>query len=97
LTVFSTGTYLYQRISTDSKDTLVKTRVCGIEANRNKNRNKFINQIRAPGGHIQLTIMIDTQQQYIKLNIHSEVSIIVVHIDLLILNKNHSFGPVPIC
>jgi len=54
----------------------VKTRVCGIEANRN--RNKFINQIRAPGGHIQLTIMIDTQQQYIKLNIHGEVSIIVV-------------------
>jgi hypothetical protein len=46
----------------------VKTRVCGIEANRNKNRNKFINQIRAPGGHIQLTIMIDAQQQYIKLN-----------------------------
>ena len=28
------------------------------------NRNKFINQIRAPGGHIQITIMIDTQQQY---------------------------------
>jgi hypothetical protein len=26
--------------------------------------NKFINQIRAPGGHIQITIMIDTQQQY---------------------------------
>jgi hypothetical protein len=25
---------------------------------------KFINQIRAPGGHIQITIMIDTQQQY---------------------------------
>ena len=40
--------------------------------------NKFINQIRAPGGHIQLTNMIDTQQQYIKLNIHGEVSIIVV-------------------
>jgi hypothetical protein len=29
-----------------------------------ENRNKFINQIRAPGGHIQITIMIDTQQQY---------------------------------
>jgi hypothetical protein len=27
---------------------------------------------------MQLTIMIDTQQQYIKLNIHSVVSIIVV-------------------
>ena len=40
---------------------------------------KFINQIRAPGGHIQLTNMIDTQQQYIKLNIHGEVSIIVMH------------------
>ena len=48
-----------------------------VYRNRNRNRNKFINQIRAPGGHIQLTIMIDTQQ-YIKLNIHSEVSIIVV-------------------
>ena len=34
---------------------------------RNRNRNKFINQIRAPGGHLQITIMIDTQQQYIKL------------------------------
>ena len=43
-----------------------------------RNRNKFINQIRAPGGHIQLTNMIDTQQQYIKLNIHGEVPIIVV-------------------
>ena len=43
-----------------------------------RNRNKFINQITAPGGHIQLTNMIDTQQQYIKLNIHGEVSIIVV-------------------
>ena len=32
--------------------------------NRNRNRNKFINQIRAPGGHIQITIVIDTQQQY---------------------------------
>ena len=31
---------------------------------RNRNRNKFINQIRAPGGHIQITIMIDTQLQY---------------------------------
>jgi hypothetical protein len=39
---------------------------------------KFINQIRAPGGHIQITIMIDTQQQYIKLNIRGEISIIVV-------------------
>jgi hypothetical protein len=38
----------------------------------------FINQIRAPGGHIQITIMIDTQQQYIKLNIRGEISIIVV-------------------
>ena len=39
---------------------------------------EIINQIRAPGGHIQITIMIDIQQQYIKLNIHGEVSIIVV-------------------
>ena len=45
---------------------------------RNRNRNKFINQIRAPGGHIQITSMIDTQQQYIKLNIRGEISIIVV-------------------
>ena len=44
---------------------------------RNGNRNKFINQIRAPGGHIQITIMIDTQQ-YIKINIRGEISIIVV-------------------
>jgi hypothetical protein len=41
-------------------------------------RNKFINQIRVPGGHIQITIMIDTQHQYIKLNIRGEISIIVV-------------------
>jgi hypothetical protein len=40
-----------------------------------RNRNKFINQIRAPGGHIQITIMIDTQQQYINLNIRGEISI----------------------
>ena len=49
-----------------------------IQYNRNRNRNKFINQIRAPGGHIQITIMIDTQQQYINLNIRGEISIIVV-------------------
>jgi hypothetical protein len=28
--------------------------------------------------YIQITIMIDTQQQYIKLNIRGEISIIVV-------------------
>ena len=28
-------------------------------------------------GHIQITIMMDTQQQYIKLNIRGEISIIV--------------------
>ena len=50
----------------------------GSERYRNRNRNKFINQIRVPGGHIQMTIMIDTQQQYIKLNIRGEISIIVV-------------------
>jgi hypothetical protein len=48
-----------------------------------RNRNKFINQIRAPGGHIQITIMIDTQQHYIKLNIRGEISIIVVQPDLV--------------
>ena len=53
---------------------------------RNRNRNKFINQIRAPGGHIQITIMIDTQQQYINLNIRGGISIIVFMIlDLLSL------------
>jgi hypothetical protein len=46
-----------------------QNKMCAF-VNRNRNRNKFINQIRAPGGHIQLTNMIDTQQQYIKLNIH---------------------------
>jgi hypothetical protein len=57
-----------------------------------RNRNKFINQIRAPGGHIQITIMIDTQQQYIKINIRGEISIIVVqahsgklHLKLILL------------
>ena len=39
---------------------------------RKKERKKFINQIRAPGGHIQITIMTDTQQHYIKLNIRGE-------------------------
>ena len=29
--------------------------------------------------HIQITIMIDTQQQYIKLNIRGEISIIVMN------------------
>jgi hypothetical protein len=38
---------------------------------------KMNNSIKAPGGHIQITIMIDTQQQYIKLNIRDEISIIV--------------------
>ena len=37
----------------------------------------LLTKIRAPGGHIQITIMIDTQQQYIKLNIRGEISIIV--------------------
>jgi hypothetical protein len=49
-----------------------------LKVYRNRNRNRFINQIRVPGGHIQITIMIDTQQQYIKLNIRGEISIIVV-------------------
>ena len=30
-------------------------------------------------GHIQITIMIDTQQQYIKLNIHGEQGDILSH------------------
>ena len=37
----------------------------GLHGKGNRYRNKFINQLRAPGGHIQITIMIDTQQQYI--------------------------------
>jgi hypothetical protein len=39
---------------------------------------KQTNKFRATGGHIQITIMIDTQQQYIKLNIRGEISIIVL-------------------
>ena len=50
----------------------------GIVYIDHRNRNTFINQIRAPGGHMQITIMIDTQQQYMKLNIRGEISIIVV-------------------
>ena len=38
-----------------------------------RNRNKFINQIRAPGWLIQITIMIDTQQQYIKLKLQGNI------------------------
>ena len=37
----------------------------------------LLTKITAPGGHIQITIMIDTQQQYIKLNIRGEISMIV--------------------
>ena len=37
----------------------------------------LLTKSRPPGGHIQITIMIDTQQQYIKLNIRGEISIIV--------------------
>ena len=39
----------------------------------------LLTKITAPGGHIQITVMIDTQQQYIKLNIRSEISIIVMN------------------
>jgi hypothetical protein len=42
-------------------------------------RPKQLVRIRAPGRHIQITIMIDTQQQYIKLNIRGEISIIVMN------------------
>jgi hypothetical protein len=38
----------------------------------------LLTKSRPPGGHKQITIMIDTQQQYIKLNIRGEISIIVV-------------------
>jgi hypothetical protein len=62
--------------------------------NRNRNRNKFINQIMAPGGHIQITIMIDTQQQYIKLNIRGEISIIVVQAQLSSHHQYHSLSSV---
>jgi hypothetical protein len=37
----------------------------------------LLTKITAPGGHIQITIMIDTQQQYMKLNIRGEISIIL--------------------
>jgi hypothetical protein len=36
-----------------------------------------ISLLTKSGGHIQITIMIDTQQQYIKLNICGEISTIV--------------------
>ena len=39
----------------------------------------LLTKIRATGWHIQITIMIDTQQQYIKLNIRGEISIIVMN------------------
>jgi hypothetical protein len=58
----------------------------------NRNRNKFINQIRAPGGHIQLTNMIDTQQ-YIKINIHGVkfcVSPLSFHIEILLYQYGKS-------
>jgi hypothetical protein len=32
---------------------------------RNRNRNKLINQIRAPGGQIQITNMIDTHVPFV--------------------------------
>ena len=38
-----------------------------------------VSQYLAPGGHIQIIIMIDTQQQYIKLNIRGEISIIMMN------------------
>ena len=38
-----------------------------------------ISLLTKSGGHIQITIMIDTQQQYIKLNICGEISIIVMN------------------
>ena len=44
-------------------------------------KQKFIMEISLltkSGTHIQITVMIDTQQQYIKLNIRGEISIIVV-------------------
>ena len=47
------------------------------------------------GGHIQITIMIDTQQQYIKLNIRGEISIIVMKIlfmtMLRLIRRVHQF------
>ena len=54
----------------------------------------FINQIRAPGGHIQVTIMIDAQQQYIKRNIHGEISIIMKNKFFMTSEINHKCPPV---
>ena len=71
-------------VTTIPEDTNWSRFIMGIEVlhccKNKKNKNKFINQIRAPGGHIQITIMIDTQQQYINLNIRGEISIIVVQV-----------------
>ena len=58
-----------KRNPTALQDTVPTEHAIGLNSDRN--RNKFINQIRAPGGHMQITIMIDTQQQYIKLNIYT--------------------------
>ena len=38
-------------------------------------------------GHIQITIMIDTQQQYIKLNICGEILNICGEILIIVMNK----------
>ena len=38
-----------------------------------------ISLLTKSGGHIQITIMIDTQQQCIKLNIRGEISIIAMN------------------
>ena len=75
--VFALPVWLHRIIK---KKTEYVTRSFYRNRNRNRNRNKFINQIRTPGGHIQITIMMDTQQQYIKLNIRGEISIIVVQV-----------------
>jgi hypothetical protein len=49
----------------------------GAQKNQEEIEISLLTKITAPGGHIQITIMIDTQQQYMKLNIRGEISIIL--------------------
>ena len=52
-----------------------------------------ISLLTKSGGHIQITIMIDTQQQYIKLNIRSEISIIVMNFFFYDYSEINQKGP----
>ena len=55
---------------------------------RNRNRNKFINQIRAPGGHIQITIMIDTQQKIHKEQLVGDCCLTTMYIQIVHMRQH---------